>query len=59
MYFVKNHLPFYLLLNLFVKVIYLYSDDEFLLFLNIFSKQAVFDGKKAIRGGVPVVFRKF
>lgn len=23
------------------------------------SKQAVFDGKKAIRGGIPFVFRKF
>ena len=23
-----------------------------------FSKQAVFDGKKAIRGGIPIVFRK-
>jgi glucose-6-phosphate 1-epimerase len=23
-----------------------------------FSKQAVFDGKKAIRGGIPFVFRK-
>lgn len=24
-----------------------------------FSKQAVFDGKKAIRGGIPFVFRKY
>lgn len=24
-----------------------------------FSKKSVFDGKKAIRGGIPVVFRKF
>lgn len=23
------------------------------------SKQAIFDGKKAIRGGIPFVFRKY
>jgi hypothetical protein len=30
----------------------------FLLFFLPLSKQAVFDGKKAIRGGIPFVFRK-
>ena len=29
-----------------------------ILLIYIFSKQAVFDNKKAIRGGIPLVFRK-
>jgi hypothetical protein len=26
--------------------------------ISCYSKQAIFDGKKAIRGGIPFVFRK-
>lgn len=29
------------------------------IFLPLHSKLAVFDGKKAIRGGIPFVFRKY
>jgi hypothetical protein len=28
-------------------------------FISCCSKQAIFDGKKAIRGGIPFVFRKY
>jgi hypothetical protein len=29
------------------------------IFISCYSKQAIFDGKKAIRGGIPFVFRKY
>lgn len=32
---------------------------DFSIIFLYFSKQAVFDGKKAIRGGIPFVFRKY
>lgn len=41
------------------KVLISYQCVDLLIFLYyVFSKQAVFDGKKAIRGGIPFVFRK-
>ena len=44
-----------LLCLLVYSTMYIHNTPQNMIF---FSKQAVFNGKKAIRGGIPVVFRK-
>lgn len=49
------------MLRLLLYVHFSYGKLKFSLFLSahFYSKLAVFDGKKAIRGGIPFVFREY